>query len=223
MDAVRERWLKVLDDLERALDHPNSPKRETTGLMKQWGALLVETSQRAFLEQKLGEWEWPPRYPGMADPFINIAGSLEDFNKGKANPKPNRFENIPALVDRGMAGGMWGSITYAAGKDSTEVGTNKDYAKLHQEGGETYIKVSETGYRLGRNWLFDKKGNARKGREGYVPKLWPSLFRRSLTQNVAKRPFLGITEEAAQDMIHTTSDYFEKEAGLGGGRWAAAV
>jgi len=220
---VRDRWLKALDELERNLDNPNRPHDGAEGLMKQWGALLVETSQRAFVDQRLGDDEWPPRYPNMEPPFINIAGALSDFNAGKSKPKNNRFNERPALVDQGLAGGIWGSITFAASKNEVEVGTNKPYGKIHQEGGESDIAVTDEGYRKGYDWLFtDRIGTAVKGREGYIKKLWPALSRRFLHQNVAKRPFLGVTAEAGQDLVKATQEYFEGEQ-LGGGRIGAAV
>ena len=212
-EDVQKRWLKVLDDLERALDNANTPTRNPKGLMTRWGAMMVEVSQRAFLDQRLGDVEWPPRYPGMQPPIINIAGALSDFNAGKKNPKPNRFQDRLALVDEGMRGGLWGSITFRADQDGVEVGTNKPYAKLHQEGGGSFIRVSEDAYRRGRDWLFTKKGAPRKGREGFVPKLWPALFRRFFKQWVLPRPFVGITDELAKDMVQETARYFEREQG----------
>lgn len=222
-EETKKRWNRVLDNLECALDQPNRPQVGTEGLMKQWGALMVESSERAFVDQRLGEHEWPARYEGMEDPFVNIAGALQDWNSGRSSPKPNRFSPRPALVDQGLSGGLWGSITFSASKDEVEEGSNKAYAKLQQEGGMSTIRVSEDAYRRGRAWLFDNKGNPRAGREGYVKKLWPFLFKRVLRQNVARRPFLGITEELATDLIKTTEKYFEQQALGGGGRMAAAV
>jgi len=220
---VQKRWLKVLEDLDRALDQPNAPRKNTEGLMTRWGAMMVEVSQRAFLDQRLGDVEWPPRYPGMEAPIINIAGALSDFNDGRSKPKPNRFQDRPAAVDEGMRGGLWGSVSFRAEKTSTEAGSNKPYAGRVQNGGRSTIRISEEGYRRGRDWLVDKKGNFRSGREGYFPKLWPALFRRFHKQTVLPRPFVGITDELAKDMIRETSRYFERESGLGGGRVSAAV
>lgn len=212
-EDVKRVWLRKLDELEKSLEDANRPEHNSTGLMTQWGALMVEASQRAFVDQRFGDKDWPPRYPGMAPPFLNIAGSIQDFNAGRSAPKANRFKDRPALVDQGMAGGLMGSITFAAEKDSVEVGTNKPYAQLHQEGGESFLKVTEEGRRLGREWLFTKKGDPRKGREGYVKHLWPALFRGFLRQNVAPRPFLGVTPQLAEDLVRTTETYFEREQG----------
>lgn len=223
-EDIQKNWNRALDNLEYALDNPNRPKKATEGLMKQWGAMMVETSQRSFVEQKLGEWEWPARYQGMSSPFINIAGTLQDFNQGRANPKPNRFQDRPALVDNGMRGGLWGSISYqVTGPKEVAAGSNKSHSGLHQQGGQSVVRVTEEGYQRGRNWLFTKKGDPKKGREGYVEKLWPALFQRSHRVNVAKRPHVGVTPQLAQDMIRATSEYFEREQGLGGGGRMVAV
>lgn len=99
------------------------------------GALGVAESQRAFEEQRLGETEWPQRYPNMGDPFLNVAGALADFIAGRDRPKPNRFERRPALIDEGARGGLLGSFTWDVPDDKTvEWGTNKAYAQKHHEG-----------------------------------------------------------------------------------------
>jgi len=222
--AVQTEWLRALDHLERALDQPDRPMRSSEGLMKQWGAMLVETSQRSFVEQRLGEWKWPARYEGQEPPIINIAGALEDFNAGRTAPKPNRFQDRPALVDLGMAGGMWGSVSFSVqGPREVAAGSNKPYAEKHMKGGQETIRISEDAYQRGRDWLFDKQGNPRKGREGYVKHLWPPLFRRFHRQTIRQRPFVGVTPQLAQDMMRATEEYFHREQGLGGGRITAAV
>jgi phage gpG-like protein len=223
-EDVQKRWLDALDNLERALDNPNRPQKSTEGLMKQWGSMMVETSQRSFVEQKLGEWEWPARYPGMTAPIINIAGTIQDFNQGRTTPKPNRFQDRPALVDHGMRGGIWGSISFqVTGPKEVAAGSNKPHAGIHMKGGESVVRVSEQGYQRGRDWLFTKQGDPKKGREGFVDKLWPALFQRTHRVAVAKRPFVGITPQLATDMIRATSEYFEREYGLGGGGRMVAV
>ena len=217
--TVWEGWLRALDALEAALDDPNAQRAGHDGLMKQWGALLVETSQRSFVDQRLGDIQWPSRYEGMEDPFINIAGALSDFNDGRTNPQPSRFDRRPALVGpAGFGGGLNASISFSIpGPLEVEEGSNKPYAQVHQEGGKTRINISESGYQRGRDWLVTKKGEPRKGREGYFPKLWPSLYRRSHEQNVMRRPYLGVPEETADNLIRATVEYFEDGQAEGSG------
>ena len=81
--------ISQLQALEEALKDPSS-------LMKQIGVLLLIQAQRAFDDQGLGDIRWKPRYPNQKPPVINIAGSLQDLNKG-TTPKANRFQRRPAL------------------------------------------------------------------------------------------------------------------------------
>jgi phage gpG-like protein len=203
-----------------------------SGLLKQLGALGVATSQRAFREQALGNWKWEPRYPGMESPFINIAGALQDFNSGRKNPKPNRFQDRPALIDEGMRGGLWGSISSrVTGAYSVEWGTNKEYASLHQAGGRSRQPVTTQGAKGISNWLYTEgignwllgKGEVKKGREGYVKKLAPLIFKTEHVQGIVQRPFLGITDQFENDAREAIRRYFVKSQGMGGGGGKAAA
>jgi phage gpG-like protein len=210
--------LRRLDAIEKAIEDPERSKIGQEGLMRRWGALLVSASQDAFVKQTFGGHDWPARYEGMEPPFINIAGALADFEGGRSSPKPSRFQDRPALVDEGLRGGLWGSITYAVPDPrSVQVGTNKPYAQVHNEGGTTQLFIGTEGKKRVQDWLFKKKApfEPRKGREGYVGKLWPAAVRGVLFQKIAKRPFLGVTEDTAKDLVRATEDYFREE--LGGG------
>lgn len=201
--------LKVLQKLEDAA-------KDTTPLMKQLGALNVEASQNAFDEQKLGKTLWQPRYPGMRPPFLNIAGALQDFNAGKKAPKPNRFQDRPALIDEGMRGGLKGSISFQVVNPTTEVtGSAKPYASLQHGGGRTSILITKQAKASIADWLWTKKGKSRKGREGYESKLGPLTLpgRDSLEQKVIARPFIGITDELVGDFTSAIMNYFQKKAG----------
>ncbi|HLG42486.1 MAG TPA: hypothetical protein VI643_03895 [Planctomycetota bacterium] len=126
--GIKEDLLRQLGEYRLSL---SDLKPVLTGL----GALGVASSQRAFYEQRLGEHEWPARYPSMPDPFLNIAGALADFIAGRESPKPSRFDRRPALIDEGNRGGLLGSFTFDVSDDKTvEWGTNKDYAQKHHEG-----------------------------------------------------------------------------------------
>ena len=143
-------------------------------LLKQVGQLVAKDCRKAFPEQKLGDIRWEERYPGQRSPKLNIAGALQDFISGRTAPKPNRFQDRPALVDEGMRGGLQGSITENVISDKTvRVGTNRVYAALHQEGGESTQTVTKDAQDRIRNWLypqrrvFEGKGFATK--KGFRP------------------------------------------------------
>src|SRR3990167_8399514 len=181
--------------LEKALDHPEK-------LLERWGALGVSTSQRAFREQKLGDLDWEPRYPNQRAPKFNVAGAWSDFNSGLARPKPNRFEDRPALIDEGARGGLLASLTWkVVSKDTVEWGSNKPYAKLHQEGGRTRIDITGSAVNLAKEWLFTKKGKVRKGKEVYAQRLAHGMRTRIHAQRIIARPFVGIPDQLRDEMI----------------------
>lgn len=233
--------LKALEDritdLQKRLENPSM-------LLTAWGKLGVAASQKAFQDQAFGGEAWKERYPGMKPPFLNIAGTISDFNAGRSNPKPNRFQNRPALIDEGMRGGIWGSITFEVqGKDSVLWGTNKPYASVQMKGGTTTMPITGGAKERIANWLLKDEGKktllkdgkpvkgagfllpkkqkegafqpltkpksklVRQGREGYVAKLWPMLKKDVLTTHVVARPFMGIPQDLADEMLKA-SDMF---------------
>lgn len=276
--------------ITRSIDKMEKRIKNLQPLMKEIGALISGECRRAFTAQALGDLKWPARYEGMSDPFINIAGALMDWNNGRPNPKPNRFQDRPALVDEGMRGGMWGSITHNTNENTARVGTNKDYAALHQEGGETEIPISEGAKDKIWEWLFDfkpgekrvatgkralaalttktvshhgrsgqegpmvpgkilgyeivrkggglvttpdkkeaaaarkagdtvtvirgedKRGKIKTDRAKYLGHLQPLLTQPIWEQSVAARPFIGVTDKAAEEITHAVEAYFKVAA-----------
>jgi len=141
--------LKQLRGLQRFMVSPRA-------LLKQIGAIVTKDCRRSFNDQALGDIKWPERYPGQRRPKLNIAGALAEFISGATAPKPNRFADRPALIDEGMRGGLQASITYNVVSDTTvRIGTNKVYAALHQEGGQSEDQTIDTGTQERiRNWLY---------------------------------------------------------------------
>lgn len=214
----------VFDGPLRAVARLRTSLNETEGLMRRVGALGFASSQKAFEEQALGDISWPPRYPGMRDPFINIAGALQDFNEGRRAPKPVRFQDRPALVDEGQRGGLWGSISFRTeGPKKAVWGSAKEYASLHQEQGSRSIQpVTETAKDGIRAWLYgrsqrmrlrDRSGRKVEGPQSiqkrqYASKLAPLLSRLFWVTKIAWRPFLGITDQLESDVVRATKDWF---------------
>lgn len=195
-------------------------------LLKRIGVLVAKECRKAFAMQKLGlsGEEWPARYEGMAEPFINIAGALTDWNAGRANPKPNRFQDRPALIDEGN---LRSSITSKVGMDAGSeggtiyVGTNRPYAALHQEGGWTEIPITDRAKEAIYKWLYSKSkkfgmvpskkkvthhGRSGKGEKqktahsAYAKHIEPLLYRNTWKQRVARRPFIGMTDQAEHEV-----------------------
>lgn len=115
--------------------------KNPTPLLKQVGSILVAASQRAFRDQKFGAIAWKPRYPRQSAPKLNLAGALQDLNKGMSAPKPGRFKDRPALKD---TGNLRNSIVFRLeGKDAVVVGTSMEYAQVQHEGGVTTQVITD--------------------------------------------------------------------------------
>jgi len=157
---------------------------DTGAALKQIGTLMVAESQRAFKQQQFGATRWDQRAP------INVFGIIADFHEGKRKPPARRFERRPALRDTGR---LAQSIAFKVLGDTVEVGTNVEYASVHQRGGETESKPITD--QLRRNlWKWLKtQGSDIKRRMGWV--LNAKFRGQTLKQQVPARPFIGITTE----------------------------
>lgn len=226
-------------DLLRQIAKLRKKIRDPSQLLKSMGKLGLASSQEAFQLQSLGDLTWMERYPPMPPPKINLAGALSDFNSGRIAPKPNRFQDRPALVDEGMRGGLWGSLSYRISPpNAVEWGTNKQYAALHQMGGvsrqivtfgakeriKDYLKKSKakaTRAKISMGLRPRKKGE-RAPRMGGIAaasamvnyeaakKLKPLLNMNTFIQSVIARPFVGVTARLEVDFKRMIRDYVER-------------
>ena len=158
--AIRLRFTKEYAGIVRLRERLKDLSWEQNRLMKGIGNILVATAQKAFKEQRLGDINWPARYPKQTAPVINIAGVLQDFLEGKREPPPRRFQNRPAGRDRdlllrsltpGKAVKPHGNIV-----DIVVPGSVVPYALAVQEGGKKYPseqKVTQSAKYLLRAWL----------------------------------------------------------------------
>lgn len=216
-----------LEKLREQLKDPSAPLADGKPLMKQIGLLGVAASQKAFRLQQLGDIKWPPRYPNQAMPKFNIAGALMDWKGGKAAPKPNRFQDRPALFDTGA---LKGKLTYAiTGPLGVKWGSPQEYASLHQEGGEVAIPYDDATAKRISEWLYKKAPQKKKmftgvlrtnkvmtGHHGaktradYAKHVRPLINSRVWEQNIIARPFVGVTLELELDINRTIKRFFEK-------------
>jgi len=163
--------------IERNLANPEAT-------LKQIGVLMVAESQRSFKAQQFGDKKWDQRAP------VNVFGVIADFHAGKRKPAARRFDRRPALRDTGR---LASSIAFQVVGDTVEVGTNLDYAEVHQTGGETESKPLTSSVRSNLwRWL-RKQSSEIKRRLGWV--LNKKFRDEKLTQKVPARPFLGITPQ----------------------------
>ena len=216
-----------IDKLREQLKDPSAPLADGKPLMKQIGILGVAASQKAFRMQALGDIKWERRYPKQAPPKFNIAGALMDWKGGRANPKPNRFQDRPALIDTGT---MKDKLSYTvSGPLAVKWGSPQEYAALHQEGGEVTIPYDDATAKRISEWLYKKapqKGkmftgvlrtnrqptghSGTKKRNEYAKHVRPLINSRVWEQNIIARPFVGVTLELELDINRTIKAFFEK-------------
>lgn len=207
----------VLREIHRVRRKLNGTRR----LMGRIGTLVTVDSKRSFIRQRLGTIEWAQRYPGLRKPFVNIAGALADFIAGHTDPAPSQFKDRPALL---TTGALQRSIKSRVIDSTTvEVGSDKPYAALHQEGGTSEQSYGPDTQERIRDWLYElrqgrnrqgqytTKGlHARPGREGYIKHLTPLLHKTTRVQNVLARPFIGVTDEAEAQIQQAVLQHFKR-------------
>ena len=150
-------------------------------------------------------------------PALRIIGSIirtsvvRNFEKGG---RPERWQESKrvkksggtTLVRKGFGGGLLGSINVHVGANEVSVGTNKEYAAIHQFGGTVHhpaherilhFKTFQRGPRLGRT-LFAKPGKA-----SHAVKITGGPY--DIT--MPKRPFLLIQDEDWTEMTDAVNDF----------------
>lgn len=182
---LKQHILARLDRIEKATKDPSK-------LIKQLSAIGLTSAEKSFKDQALGDIEWSERYPGMAPPVLNIAGAIKDFNAGRKEPKPNRFQDRPANVDEGTRGGLWGSLTATTDDEVVGWGSDKEYASLMQEGGTMNQDISlQAKWRI---WEYLNTGlftDKEKGSKKSIEKQRGSVIK------MEKKASLGVSEHDA--------------------------
>ncbi len=175
-------------------------------LLNSIGALLLETTETAFEEERFGDIRWPERYAGQADPFINIAGALADLSTGP-RIKARRFDRRPALQDTGR---LRGSFRFEVTADDTvTAGTTVDYAPTHHIPLISSQPVSaQAKENLKTVIRRDGKGSKRR----VLLKLVFLLNEDTLETQVAWRPMVGTTDQTEADIRQLTLDFLSGDA-----------
>ena len=139
--------------------------RDPNFILKAIGAVLLETSQKAFREQRLGSIRWKRNYPNQRPPTINIAGALQDFGK-RAEPKARRFKSRPVLADTGFLRASInpkkGGNINIKGRNVVEVGSTVPYASTMQNGGLSVQPVTSAQKKKMAKWMSKLRGARRK-------------------------------------------------------------
>jgi len=153
---------------------------------------ILKDATRSFQLQRLGDFKWKQRYPTQDDPFINIAGAVQDLNRGR-EPLPRRFQRRPALIDTRTLAKSIG--VRAVSENTVEVGSVLPYAKYHQWGLKPPpIRIKSQARDTLEAMLKKKKWRDNKA----VAKLKFITRENELRFNrgVVQRPFIGLTDES---------------------------
>jgi len=171
-------------------------------VLKQIGAYIAGRAQKAFKDQRLGDFKWPVRYPNQKGPKINVAGVISDLITG-SSIKKFRFVNKPALQGTGKLKNSLDpdKSVNMMGTHTVQVGTVLPYAAQHQWGLKSPAQPLTKSVRQGLSKFLKKKKNKQ-----YRPILGPLFQRESLVTETNQRPFLGLTDEMQADIINIIQD-----------------
>lgn len=140
--------------------------RNPLGILKAIGAVVVSYAKQCFERQAFGKDRWPERYPNQAEPFINVAGAVQDLAQGPSI-KQRRFQRRPAGIDRGYSGGLAGSITFrVVGEKILEVGSPMDHASTINRGGVSLMRISDVVRKNLAKLMKRARGVLRRGKMG---------------------------------------------------------
>jgi len=183
------------------LEEIQSRFRDMRPLLTQLGAAGIARAQRAFREKRYGNTRWPTRYPGMPEPFINIAAALSDLNRGFF-VRPQRFDREPVLRGLSGGGGMLASVNAGIeGRDTVWVGWKNgpaaSYAGKHQLGERDSQPIKSVAKKKYREQLKKLSGSKREAlqRMGFVEE------ERRLVTRVHARPSVGYAARVHQEDV----------------------
>lgn len=186
--------------------------RETQDLMAKVGALFVAQAKQAFREQRLGGTFWPERYPHQKGAFINIWPVVMQAGEGRT-PVAIDFEKRPALRDRFGVSIAEGVAVERAGRTTVVVGHKEPWAGVYQYGAITRLQITERTRLTLWDWLFGKSTKGpKKGKEEYARKLAFVFQRDELVGKPYPRPFIGMTEQIADDIDETVARHLGAES-----------
>jgi hypothetical protein len=176
-------------------------------LVDKLATLMVETSKRSFTMQRFGTTQWPQRYSGGKEPFINLAAAVQKWTSG-GQVGPNDFARRPALIGTGR---LMNSIRArkSFSPPSVTVESTAPYAKTVMEGGESEQPITKRTTKGLLDFLHSLDKRERR--------IWSQrlgfLFARekhglSLVTRQHARPFLGWTKTSEKAAIKMIEAFF---------------
>lgn len=157
-------------------------------LEKQIGAMIVSDAQNAFQLQRFGDFDWPEKYPGQSDPFISVAGAIQDFSEGRTKPRSETFERRPALH---RTSELRNSIAMTPVGGGMQIGSALPYATLHQQGGTSVQQIDQATRERILKWLVKEKRKVIEVPGGVSDDEFAAFARSKGYRVVAKKPKKG--------------------------------
>ena len=193
---------------------------DVTPLLAPLGMIARSHSKEAFELQAFGDIEWPEQYPFSRGPFVHVAGLVRDLNES-GTVKPRRLKRGPSNFDTGLL--QFSITTTVTGEDSIQVGSALPYARRMQIGGKSSQPITEATRQGLKRFLDDLPGQpknalARKALSGVnrsakIAKKLGFLFNDAeLETDAAARPFIGVHDVMASDMMDTVKEFLESPA-----------
>ena len=164
---------------------------DTRPALEDIGLILEAAGQDAIVAGGLGGVKWPQKYPRQTGPFLHLDAALSDLNRGIVVRKSRLDRGNPLQLGGDLLRGIKSRIS---GRDSVEVGVTgpaSEYAGIHQHGGTTETKITDTAKSTYQRTL--EEGDIRvrelvRMRMGFV------LRRKTRKTRVHKRRFLSARE-----------------------------
>jgi phage gpG-like protein len=183
------RIVSALDDLNvlQAFGRLRAVTTANVGMMRAIGVGLVMTTQRRMSQEVDAE----------GNPFAPLSPAYAAIKRGPG-----------ILRERGMHGGLQGSITFAASLGEVIVGSNKIYAAIDQFGGRIEREPSEqTIYRkVGKDGEFAKNGRfVKKSRSNFASVHYVGAY----VIKMPARPYLGFGPKEIEVTLDVVETFIE--------------
>jgi len=211
---------------------------DPTPVLIQVGRFLDREMRGAFARRSFGGVAWPEQYPGQSEPWIHFAGAIGDLAKSP-NILARRFQSDhQPLKDSGELFNSIKSQPISKSEVEAGVLAHIDYASKHNEpGGESTIPIegnirknlfvalrrargrvekAEKGKKSSESSsgslfapAFDKKISAASDKLDAIKKLGFLFSVDIFEQDIAWRPFVGITDRAKTAIPKLVKAIFE--------------
>jgi len=171
---------------------------ESRMLYRAAGKALKELIAERFENSGNEGLPWLEQYPTAKEPWINLAGAVSDWAKGKAEPDAKRFSKQPPLVD---SGALKDSMSYRVVDKGVEVTSNSEYADLHNTGGTSVQKITRGMRDKIRKFIASKETRLQRFASGALGPLLPSFVKPEQSPWREKLGFLLRADQLSTDLV----------------------